>query len=88
MSPIDFRSRCSFLPKSLLLPDAFDSERDKKAGIFSIPAASWLVARINLCAAFLPTPRELRGSSRPHRQIAYLGQNARHLHPVQLRDKG
>src|SRR5258708_17046068 len=72
----------------------------KMPGPMMVPTWSWLVARIKLLAteakapyicnsyaalqADLPRYR-LRPSARSHRQIPHLGQDARHLHPVQLR---
>src|SRR5277367_2510163 len=49
--------------------------RNPEAAVFCSRRIPWL------------TPN-LRRSSRPYRQIPHLGQNARHLHPIQLRDKG
>ncbi len=65
-----------------------------------VPVLSWLVARIKIEALTRraeilsragcgegSTLRLLRGSPRSHRQIPQLGQNARHLHSVELRNK-
>jgi hypothetical protein len=63
-----------------------------------VPVLSWLVARIKIEALTRPEPsgaasrnleplRGLRGSPWSHRQVPQLGQNAGHLHSVELRNK-
>src|SRR5580700_3894500 len=76
------------------------AKREKAGTKGLVPALSWLVARIKSCkarAGLRPAdsrgrlsphePLRLRGPSRPHRQIPQLSQDARHLHPIQLRNK-
>src|SRR5579872_4549964 len=77
-----------------------ESPQIKKAGTRIGPGKCWLVARINLskaAAGLRPArtaegcphkPLRLRAPSRTYRQVPHLGQDARHLHPVQLRDEG
>ena len=78
-----------------------DLHKRKKPGPEDGPGKCWLVARINLWINMGLKPllgcsyvnAALKGrsstllcaSTRPYRQIPHLGQDARHLHPVQLR---
>ncbi|MGH9640784.1 MAG: hypothetical protein ACRD3Q_00005, partial [Terriglobales bacterium] len=63
----------------------------KKPEPRSAPAVQLVCARIKSVlwdctyTGEAPVPPKLCAASRPHRQVPHLRQNARHLHPVQLR---